>query len=427
MPSAPAPTTADELKAIAQSNQEVLISNQRQYAALEKLVMELQGAVKNGSEEAKKTIDDLQQRFTLLVGPDGRKPLQPIGLTQRQKDQFSYLRAMRGIYMKDWTGAGFEQDMFAQGAKCRAQASGTDTAGGYWLPPELSTDFIEQARAALVLEQLGARVETDVSGAPYEISGQAGGCTAVMIGENSPITESQLSAKLLKAFPHMAGAFVIAPLGLINRATNPNAEEKIRADMSAAVARLMELQILQGNGVGANLLGMQNRITEVTTAGSFTEDPFWQNLVRLRGRVMDQNIQNVVDQRSAGYLSSDKGSRAYILQGVDQFSTPGDTGKAPVYGNPILTLSELATKIGTKFLTTNAFTELAANKPPVWFGLWSELVIPVWGQVNLAVSDVAGSAFQNVQLYFRAVAEFDYLLRYPEAFAWKRVDAANAA
>ena len=418
---APAAPSAGELK-------DILISNQVQFAALQKTVTELNEAIKNGSEEAAKTKADLQQQITILTQPDGRRPVPAGGLSKEDVKNFSYIRAVRYMHSKDAEGCEHERDVFKRGAQCRAMAGGTDTAGGYWLPPELSGDFIELLRPRLVLQELGASIETGVSGSPYEITGQAGGATAVMIGENSSITESQLAAKMLKATPHMVGAFVKAPLGFINRASSPNAEQKIKADMAAAVARMIELQALQGNGQGANCLGLQGRVAEAATVGppGLGEEATWQNLVRLRGKVMDANVQHLVNDSSAGYLTTDKSSRAYILQGVGTIATAPEANQFSAYGNPILTLNDLSAKLGTKFLTTNALAEVDTNKPPVWFGIWSELVIPIWGQVMLSTSDVAGDAFQNVQIVFRAVAEFDVLPRYTEAFAWKRVNAAGA-
>lgn len=425
-PAQPAAPSAGEIK-------DILIHNQTQMATFLRKQEELERAVKLGSEEAAAKLAEMEQRVSIMTQPNGRRPLQPAGLSEKDKKQFSYVKAFRGIHSKDWDGCEHERDVFKAGAQCRAQAGGTDSAGGYWLPPELSSDFIELLRPALVLQDAGATIDTDVAGSPYEITGQAGGATAVMIGENSPITESQLAAKMLKATPHMVGAFVKAPLGFINRATSPNAEQKIRNDMAAAVARKMELEIFEGTGAGVSLLGLRRKIAEVglnTTVGS-PQAPTWQNFVRLRGKVMDQNVGNMVDQRTAAFISTDKGVRAFLLQGINQHATsPGDLDRAPAYGSPIFTPNELAARIGTKVLTTNALTNLDSPStevnPPMFFGIWRELIIPIWGQVMLATSDTAGDAFQNVQLFFRAVAEFDYLPRYTEAFTWARIDASAA-
>jgi HK97 family phage major capsid protein len=93
------------------------------------------------------------------------------GAEDTDKNKFSFFKAFNAIRSKDFSHAGYEQEVM-QAAAQKAQSAGVDTAGGYLVPVQALGGIIDLLRANLVTAALGATVLDNLTGVPVEIPKQ---------------------------------------------------------------------------------------------------------------------------------------------------------------------------------------------------------------------------------------------------------------
>jgi len=474
-PAAPAAAAAGADPAADRAKQfvdeRIIVSTKQQFEDITKRIGDMEKSVaealKGGGDEAKKKaeeLDNLKQRIEILSAAVGRHSVSVPGVKDdKDGKNFSVLRAFRAIYTNDWSRAPGEARVFDAARKAmdsrpdgmafwqerqesrtavtKGQQAGTDTAGGYWIPAEIASDWIEILRPRLVLRRAGATFIENVNGAPFEIPGQSGGATAYMVGEDEAPTESSLTASMLKLYPKTVGAFVAMSRRALMLASNApgGMEQVVRRDMMRAIARKMDLQCLQGSGIGANVKGLQSILGSGTgITGTVTT---WQNFERLAGVVedpdgftggdTDEGGKEMGEEQGTAFVSHPKVFRRLRLQGINQHATsPGDADQAPVWpGQPLLSNRALGSLFGRGFYTTSQLAVATASGGtgsvatyPVYFGQWPEMIIPMWAGIELEASPHV--QFAKGQTHIRALADFDMQVRHSASFSWDDMDAA---
>lgn len=377
-------------------------------------VTTLDGEVKSLKEElqlAQKTISDLESQVR------ERKARNLPGL-EDEKEKFSLFKAVTAITSGDWKNAEFEKSVFAETAKQKTLAQSTDSAGGYLVPAQAMQDLIELLRANTVVRQMGATVMDGLTGVPVEIPRQTGGATTFWVGENIAITPSDLTFGQLAMNPHTVAALVKLSNRLV-RMSNPAAESLVRNDIGTELALAMDLAALRGTGadgqpVGiANTpgLGTTNYAASAATSGYITNPGFEQffdqefalaNANALRGRV--------------GWIAHPTVKRAISKIRVNQGGS-GNNGEFLV--NPILDSQQIQNYIGWPFgLTTQIPTNLggSSDETEIYFGNWQDLIIAMWGGIEIMASQETSDAFAKNQTWVRILAETDIGIRHIESF-----------
>ena len=156
------------------------------------------------------------------------------------KNKFSLCRAMWAIATKDFSQAGYEQEVFQETAK-KAMGYSTDTLGGYLVPAQAIPELIEFLRAEPVCVKLGATVIPNLEGSPVLMPKQMGGSTIYWVGENISVTPSDLAFGQVQLTPKKAMALAQVSNSLIRMAL-PDAEQVITNDLGADASTSSRIQ-----------------------------------------------------------------------------------------------------------------------------------------------------------------------------------------
>jgi HK97 family phage major capsid protein len=348
------------------------------------------------------------------------------GLEDEAKS-FSYLRAVdmisRNADLDDkklWEqgGAGFEREVFIEAAKVRNQQQGVDTTGGYLVPPEISNDLIERLRSKTALGMAGARILTGVRGVPYVLNKHTGGATAQWVGENEAPSSTTHTFGQVVGRPHRVADVAKISKRLI-RLNDPSAEAIIRDDLSRTMALAIEQAALNGSGANNQPLGLAGM-------GLTDRGPSNGALAVVHVHAMIASLEDS-DADMTGPMAII--TRPAVLRAFRQLLIHTHASQTANYDylfapGGFISDEQMNSITGYRWITTNnvPLNGVTVGNTTVYFGNWSELLIPVWGGLELRASDVtgdsSGSAMLKDQLWILAQQEVDVMVRHLESFSW---------
>jgi len=350
---------------------------------------------------------DLEARMTpsRVIGP---LP----GLEDEAKN-FSILRAARAIISQDWSTAGFEKEVFQEVRK-RTMSIGEDSSMGYFVPNEILAGYIELLRAESVVMGMGATVLDNLRGVPVQLPKQTGGATAYWVGENESITASDLTTGMISLTPKKIGALVKVSNETL-KYTNPSAEAVIRNDLFTTIALAIDLAALRGSGSDNEPCGIANTASINTVAiGANGGAPTFDYLYDMQYELQYDNAF----RGKLGFLFHPATRRRLVKTKIAQYST--DTGGDYII-QPMVSDQALVSWMGFPYkMTTQIPINLtkgnATNCTEIYFGNWAELLIGMWGGIELMASKETSTAFQTDQTWIRILQSIDIQVRHPESF-----------
>jgi HK97 family phage major capsid protein len=393
----------------------VVTSVEKKLSEGEKTYTDMRGTITSLED----TLKDVQAKYTELSESMEKRAWKDVpGSEDTKKDQFSFFKAFNAIRSKDFSQAGYEQEVM-QAAATKAQSAGVDTAGGYLVPLQALGGIIDLLRANLVTAALGATVLDNLTGVPVEIPKQTGASTAVWVEENSAITESEITFGQLALNPKGLAALVKMSNRSL-RLSNPSLEALVRDDMVQQIALALDLAALRGTGANGQILGLVNQPGvgtvdfDVAAEATTTFNPSWEAMYELEGVVEDANAL----RGNLGYAMSPKVKRVMsklraAVAAVD------DQGGNFMQTNP-MTAPMISAILGWPFQTTTQIPNTlggGSDQSEVYFGNWADLIIGLWGGMRLKASDEAGTAFASDQTWVRAIMDVDAGIRRQESFA----------
>ena len=354
------------------------------------------------TQELKNTVSKLNERLDELETQLNRPA---VGNMNQKEQDFSLAKFLRGMIFQKWDGAEVEQ---------KALAAGNNPDGGYLVRPEYAGGVLDLIRDRTVFNRLGVTRYTNIQGAPFRINKLAGGATGYMIAENQDITASQQTFGQLIMTPKKAAAVVPISNDLIRRADD-SVEQIVRGDISTVLANLLDLQMLQGDGTGQNILGTLNTsgVNEKSlgdNGGTPTIDDLYDALYEVE-KNNGMVTAWVFHPRTKNTLRKIKdGNQNYVLQPPATASEPPTLLGIPYYETTQIPIN----------LTVGTSTDCSY----ILAGQWSEAVIAEWLGLQLEASREASywdgtqyiSAFSRDQSVIRAIQEVDFILRRPEMF-----------
>lgn len=349
-----------------------------------------------------------------------------LGMSRKEKNQFSLIRAMRclankrpldGIEKeaseahakligKEVDGVGFfiPEDIMRGRAvqnfnpianeQIRALFAGTYSAAGALVADDLSAfSLIELLRNQMFVVQMGARSLSGLKG-NVPIPRQTGGATASWLAEDSTITASNQTVGQLNLAPHKIAAATAYTQQLLAQ-SSIDVENFVRQDLTAVIAIARDLAAINGSGVAGQPLGIINTTglsTNVTLASV-------ESLTYAKAVQFETNIGlNNADRGKLGYLAS-IGARgnAKLLAEI------ASTNSNPVWKNNMV----------------NGYPALATNQVPtangVIFGNWDDLILASWGETSVIVDPYSLSLQGQVRIVFQMMC--DNGLRHAASFA----------
>jgi len=305
----------------------------------------------------------------------------------------------------------------AEKAVCKTLTSDTDSLGGYTVPVEQMTEWVEFLRANTVVREAGARVISGLSGSPVTFPKQTGAATASFIGQGTAISGTDQALGQISMTPKQASAMTKIQRRLMNL-SNPSIEAMVREDLAAQIARRIDLSALVGLGGANEPLGVRNTpgISTFAPTGAgnnIAAEDFYTAIQKLESaNAFGGSMAFIMDPLNLSKtrkLRSDSGAGAgtgdFLLQPMDRQLAGAAAGT--ILGFPVYSTTQLPFVTGTR--------------KDIYFGNWNDLLIGEWGGLDILASaeagDANGSAFTQNQVWIRAIQEVDVAVRHGESFA----------
>jgi len=373
--------------------------------------------IRTSIDAANQRIEDLLKRLAHVESiTAGRKA--SVDLPGVDTKKFSLAKAVRGILTGDWSRSGYEKEVLdATTERAKALGITLDSAGGYLLPEEVSSEYIQLLRPKVIAQRLGARFLTGVRGGSFTMPKQRSGASAGWIGENKDLLESQGGVGTLKFSPKMGGGFVAVSNAMMELVDG--AEEFVRTDLIEALARLLDLAIFRGTGSEFQPLGMANTPNVGTFAmGANGAAPDYDKLNEIV-HVPEENDVDL-DEGSVGFAFNTKVKRKVL-------GLKDSTGRPLFYADGAGAGAALARNslfLGFPWASTNQLPSnlvkgsSGAVCSEIFFGKFSDVIVPVWSGISLEATRGAGDAFKKHQTWIKAVMMCDVGMRYEKSICY---------
>lgn len=347
-----------------------------------------------------------------------------VGLTEREQDQFSFIRAIRALSdptnRRAQEAAAFE----FEASEAAAQAMGR-SAEGIMVPPEvltrainsetsgasagdtggnaiattlMSQSFIDMLRNRAVL----MRLATPLSGlvGNVDIPLQASGASGYWIGEDEDATEDGLELGQLSMSPKTVAAFSEITRKLLKQ-SSLDMEALVRRDLASALALTIDKAGFYGAGTGNEPRGIKNYagVNAVdfggAASGGGSAMPTYAEVVQMETAIASDNA----DVNSMAYAMG-AGMRGH-LKTTEKFD---GTNGSPIWesGNTVN---------GYRSEVTNQITS-----GDLFFGNWADVVVGMWGGLDITVDPYSNS--KKGRLRIVTMQDVDILLRRVESFCY---------
>lgn len=379
-----------------------------------------QGLIESGASEAdamRQVLDTLAKRASQPATPKAAAA-QPIasggsadiGLSDKEARSYSFLKAIRAQAFPNDRGAyeaaAFEREV----SEATAKQMGID-ARGYLVANEVLnrdltvgsptaagdlvfTDarpgsFIELLRNRLALSTLGVQTLTGLQG-PVAIPKQTGGATAYWVAEKGEPTESNPTVGQVNMTPKTLGAFTEFSRRLILQ-SSIDVESMVRRELATVMALEIDRAALYGTGSSSQPKGLKF-ITGINTEDFNADSPTYVELVSMETKINADNA----DISAMAYLTNSTRYGAFkttskIGSEAQFVLEPGGT----VNGYPVVRSNQVETG-------------------DVFFGVWSQILMGMWGALDLQVNPYALDKSGGVRV--TAFQDVDVAVRYPECF-----------
>ena len=351
-------------------------------------------------------------------------PTADIGLDKRETTRYSMLRAMNALANPNdaaaQRAAAFERECSdAASAKMGKQARGfmvptevqrrdlnvtTATAGGNLVATDLlGGSFIDALRNAMVIDRMGTRMLTGLVG-NIAIPRLSGTGTAYWVAENTAPTESDQTIAQVTMSPKTVGAFTDISRRLLLQ-SSIDVEAMVQNDLATILGLAIQQAAINGSGASNQPSGILTRVTASVIGGTNGAAPTWANIVQLESDVAVSNA----DVGTLGYLTNARvrGKLKTTSKVTGQNGFVWDDGETPMNGYRTAVTNAVPSNLvkGSSGSTCSAIV----------FGNFADLVIGMWGSLDLMVDPYTGSTAGTVRVV--ALQDVDVQLRNVVSFA----------
>ena len=350
-------------------------------------------------------------------------PTADVGMDKKEVRQYSLMRAINALAnptdQAAQRAAAFERECSdAVAAKLGKQArgllvpievqkrtlmAGTPSAAGNLIATDLLTgSYIDLLRNAMVLPGMGTRFLTGLVG-NIAIPRLSGSATTHWVAENVAPAESNLSVLQVTMSPRTLGAWSEISRKLLLQ-SSLDVEAMVQGDLAQVMGLAIQQAGINGTGAAGQPSGLLTRVTPSVIGGVNGLAPNWQHMIDLETSVATANA----DVGAMGYLTNARvrGRLKSTSKVTGQNGFIWENGTTPVNG-----YSAAVTNAVPSNLTRGTGTNLSA----IIFGNFSDLVIGMWGTLDLTVDPYTSSNTGAVRLI--ALQEVDIAVRHVESFA----------
>ncbi|MAY42390.1 MULTISPECIES: phage major capsid protein [unclassified Neptuniibacter] len=328
-----------------------------------------------------------------------------IGIDEKELGDYSLMRAINAAANNDWSKAGLEREV----SLAIADASGKE-ARGFFMPAEvmvqrqlekqtsgkggelvatelMGNEFIDVLRNKAMVAQLGAKIMSGLVG-DVDIPKKTSSGNFYWLSEDEDVSDSDFDFTTLPLSPKcIAGAIPVTRK--LRKQSSLNVENLIREDLITGIGVAIDLALLLGDGV-KEPLGILNAVGT--------------NAVTYPAGGMDFNSAVSMETKIATY-NADIQNMAYLTNAVQRGAAKtkqvfDGTGERLWQNNEV-----------------NGYMAHATGQMPAdtWaFGDWSQLMIALWGVLDLKVDTSTKAASDG--LILRVFQDCDGGVRRPESF-----------
>lgn len=453
------PLTTEEKEKIAREEREKVIAEQKREkdreAELERVRAEEREKVKKETREkeqerqsietigekhnrrdlAKQAIRDgksLSEFREMLIDSLESAPMSnsvtDVGMSRKEKGQYSLLRAINAAASKDWSKAGLEQEISQAIAKergkdpkgffvphsmawkeSRAQrdlTTGVAADGGNLVGTDhMGGEFIDALREALVLRSLGVRIMSGLQG-DVAIPGLNARTATAWVAENNAPTEGAPTFRQVTMSPKSVSTYVDMSRRLILQ-SDPSVENVVRSDIVAQIAAAIDAAGINGGGSNEPTGILQTAgIGSVSFGTPNGGAPNWDGIVELVGDVDIANalMGNLWFLTNAAAVS--KLRRTVKVASTDSRMILDDQANS-LFGYDIAQTNLVPSNLveGTSGATLSAMI----------FGNFRDLIIGEWGVLDVLVNPYILDTIGAVRV--RVFMDVDVAVRHPASFS----------
>lgn len=373
------------------------------------------------NERVEKAIRDGESvaSFSAFARSYKAEPLKPtarqdadeaVKFEQRDLKDYSLFRAIRAQIPGERIGNCLEREI----SDSIAKATGREAKGLYVPSAVLSRDlttggvggnlvatnllageFIDVLRNKTALNRLGARMVGGLQG-DIAIPKQTAGTTAYWVAESGAPTESDVTLKQLAARPHTVGAFSDVSRRMLMQ-SSISAQALVTSDIVTQLGLAIDKAGIQGTGADGQPKGViyaDGLNTPTVTAGT----PTWAQILSYVSDIQTDN--------------ADLGDMAWLMPPAAWAKLAAST-KDSGSGQFILD-AERERMAGIRYVASNQ-----AVAKTLMLGVWSQLLVLMWGALDLTVDPYTYSTSGTVRVV--GLQDVDVLCRHGEAFAYQTV------
>jgi HK97 family phage major capsid protein/HK97 family phage prohead protease len=367
---------------------------------------------------------EVSDQLLLVLEERGRNNPQAmgsIGLTRRETESFSLVKAILACIDSDWRNAPFELDcsravakklnkvventkfyvpfevlerkvevpVHREGRRDLSVAYG----GGAYLVDTTNIGFIEMLRNRAVVFKMGARRLSGLQG-NVTIPKHSGAATAYWLtSETTELDESQQTILQVVLTPKTVGAYTEVSRQLLLQST-PGAEGIVSDDLAQVVAIGADYAALTGNGLAGKPLGI---ISTPLIGGVTGTSLGYAGILEFQTDVAGSNVTPI----RGGYVTTP------TVAGLMMAEMKAANTYSPVWDGNIWDGMMCG------------FPSMSSNQMPsatMIFGDWQEMVVGEWGVLEVEVNPYAN--FKAGIVGIRALYSMDCGLRRPVAFSY---------
>lgn len=354
------------------------------------------------------------------------KPTADIGMTDKEVRSFSIVRALHALAnpldQAAQRAAAFEFEASAAAAqKLGKQArgimlphdvlrasdlvKGTANKGGNLVATELlSGSFIDMLRNAMVLDSMGVVTLTGLVG-DIAIPKQTGAATAYWVAEDGAPTASGQTVGQVPMSPKTVGAYTDISRKLLLQ-SSIDVEGMVQSDLARVLGLAIQQAAINGSGTSNQPKGILGGhvVNPTILGGTNGAAPTWEHIVGLETAVSVANA----DVGTLAYLTNAKvrGKLKTTSKVSGQNGFIWENGDTPLNGYRAAVTNAVPSNI-TKGTATNCSAAI--------FGNWADLVIGMWGSLDLTVDTITLGTSGAVRVI--ALQDVDIAVRNAESFA----------
>jgi HK97 family phage major capsid protein len=339
-----------------------------------------------GGKGARVAIDDQGNRHPIL------RPTDKLADRHRSSGQpLNIARALRGIVTGDWNGADGER---------RAMGESTLPGGGYSVPAELSSLWLDMARSRSVCIAAGGGT-IEMATQTLRIAEITQDVVPTFRPENVALAENDMVFGAVDLRARLVGVVARASLELIS--DSPMASDMITTSITAALGLAMDRAGLSGDGVVSaavdNPTGILVKagVNELLAVGALTDyDKYLDAMALVEGANLTPGaaINSPANNNTLRKLTTGIGS-------TDGTTTFADKSKLSAPADYAALLRLVTTSMPNTSAIVGDFTQMA-------FGMREGIVIEA--------TRVGDTALKNAQILIRGYARLDVGILRPKGF-----------